>query len=128
MRIHHINILVQDLDQAVSRYQALLGQPPAAREPLPERGVETARFALGDAWLVLVQPVRADSLPGRHLAEHGEGLFLLSLGVASLAAAEARLGPAAFAGPVRSGVDGWRIRDLDPGVTGGAVLQLTEQA
>lgn len=126
MQIHHVNVLVRDLAEAIGRYQGLLGRPPTAREALPARGVETARFELGEAWLVLVQPVRADSEPARHLARHGEGLYLLSLGVESLAGAEARLGPAAFSGPERSGLDGWRIRDLDPAGTCGALLQLTE--
>jgi methylmalonyl-CoA/ethylmalonyl-CoA epimerase len=126
MHIHHVNVLVRDLDEAVSRYERLLDQPVAARESLPARGVETARFALGGAWLVLVQPVRADSEPARYLAEHGEGLFLLSLAVESLVGAEARLGPAAFSGPERSGLDGWRIRDLDPAGACGVQLQFTE--
>ena len=126
MHIHHVNVLVRDLEEAVGRYERLLGQPVTAREPLPARGVETARFALGESWLVLVQPVRADSEPARYLAEHGEGLFLLSLGVASLAGAEARLGPGAFAGPQRTGLDGWRIRDLEPAAACGVQLQFTE--
>lgn len=127
MHIHHVNILVHDLEQAVPRYERLLGQPPAAREILAARGVATARFPLGGAWLVLVQPLRADSVPGRHLARHGEGLFLLSLGVASLQAEEARLGAEAFSGPVRQGVDGWCVRDLGASLAGGAQLQFTQQ-
>lgn len=126
MQIHHVNVLVRDLDDAVSRYERLLAQPVEARERLPGRGVETARFWLGGAWLVLVQPVRADCEPARYLAEHGEGLFLLSLGVESLAGAEARLGPEVFSGPERTGLDGWRIRDLRPAEACGVQLQFTE--
>ena len=126
MRIHHVNVLVRDLDEAVARYERLLDRPVTARAPLPARGVETARFSLGEAWLVLVQPVGADSVPARYLAEHGEGLFLLSLGVESLAGVEARLGPEAFSGPERTGLEGWRIRDLDPAGCCGVQLQFTE--
>jgi methylmalonyl-CoA/ethylmalonyl-CoA epimerase len=58
-KIHHINFLVKDLDAAEQRYRALLGLGPAIREALPERNVLTARFRLGESWLVLVQPLLA---------------------------------------------------------------------
>ena len=104
-RVHHITFLVRDLEAAVPRWESLLGVGIATREMLPERGVSTARFLLGDTWLVLVQPIRADSLPGRHLAEHGEGFFLLSLAVDTLAGESDRLGDSIYAGPARRGVD-----------------------
>lgn len=113
--IHHLNFIVADLEAAIPRWEAILGLPVAHRDELPERGVIAARFRVGETWLVLVQPTRADSVPGRFLAERGEGFFLLSFGVDSLEAEVARSGEAAFAGPTRSGVDGWQVRDLAPG-------------
>lgn len=124
--IHHINFIVRDLEAAIPAWERRLGLPVAARDSLPERGVVAARFRVGGTWLVLVQPTRADSVPGRFLAAHGEGFFLLSFGVDSLAAEQDRLGEAAFAGPVRTGAEGWQVRDLapDPAV-GAGVLQFT---
>lgn len=125
--IHHLNFIVHDLDAAVPVWERLLGRPVDRRDELPERGVRGARFRLGESWLVLVQPTRPDSVPGRFLAEHGEGFFLLSLGVPALDAEIARLGDDCFAGPVRRGADRWRVRDLDPARTGGVVLQFTDE-
>jgi methylmalonyl-CoA/ethylmalonyl-CoA epimerase len=124
--IHHLNFIVRDLEQAVPVWEKLLGMPVARCDELAERGVIAARFRLGETWLVLVQPTRADSVPGRFLAAHGEGFFLLSLGVASLADELARLGDAAFSGPVRTGADGWQVRDLDRALSAGIQLQMTE--
>lgn len=73
--IHHINFLVKDLDTAVERYKVLLGDVELHYGDLEGRGVRTARFRLGESWLVLVQPTTADSVPARHLAQHGEGFF-----------------------------------------------------
>jgi methylmalonyl-CoA/ethylmalonyl-CoA epimerase len=112
--IHHLNFIVADLEAAIPRWEAILGLPVAHRDDLPERGVIAARFRVGETWLVLVQPTRTDSVPGRFLAERGEGFFLLSFGVASLADEVALAGEAAFAGPVRTGADGWQVRDLAP--------------
>jgi methylmalonyl-CoA/ethylmalonyl-CoA epimerase len=124
--IHHLNFIVRDLDQAIPVWEKLLGVAVARRDELIERGVIAARFRLGETWLVLVQPTRADSVPGRHLATHGEGFFLLSLGVGSLAAERVRLGDAAFSGPVRTGAEGWQVQDLSRSLTAGVQLQLTE--
>ena len=111
--IHHLNFIVRDLEAAIPTWERLIGSPVARRDELQERGVIAARFHLGESWLVLVQPTREDSVPGRFLAAHGEGFFLLSLGVDSLVDEVKRLGDAAFSGPVRAGADGWQVRDLD---------------
>lgn len=123
--IHHLNFIVRDLDGSLPAWERLLGCQAARRDELPERGVIAARFRLGPTWLVLVQPTREDSLPGRFLAEHGEGFFLLSFAVDSLAAEAERLGEAAFGSVTRQGADGWLVRDLAPGPNG-AYLQFTD--
>lgn len=125
-RIHHINFLVRDLEAALPAWERLLGRPADARDRLEARGVLIARFRLGDAWLALVQPYRPGTAPARHLEEHGEGFFLLSLAVDDLDAEIRRLGDSAFDGPERQGAQGWRIRDLDAAALGGVLLQFAE--
>lgn len=121
--IHHINFLVRDLEAAVKKYEQILDRPVDARDVLEDRGAEIARFRLGETWLCLVQPTRPDTVPARHLAEHGEGFFLLSLGVESLAEESQRLGNDEFSSEVRKGLDDWQVRDLDLSKTFGAQLQ-----
>jgi methylmalonyl-CoA/ethylmalonyl-CoA epimerase len=128
-RIHHVNLLVHDLDAAVARYTVALGIDDWVYGDLAGRAVRTARFRAGESWVVLVQPTDPDGAPGRYLAEHGEGLFLLSFGVDDLDAALARLeaGEATLrAGPERRGLEDWRIADLSVEAFFGAPLQLTE--
>jgi hypothetical protein len=72
--LHHFDVVVRDLDAAVSACRVILGLPEPVFEDLEARGARTARFPVGDAWLVLVQPLDPGGPPGRHLAEHGEGL------------------------------------------------------
>ena len=128
-RIHHINFLVRDLDAAELRYRQLLGLGPAIRDELPGRHVITARFKLGETWLVLVQPTSEEGEPARHLREHGEGFFLISFGVEDLDAAMQRVREAGgefTSDQPRAGLEGWRIIDINPADTLGAILQLTE--
>jgi len=125
-RLHHINFLVRDLDTAVATYENVLGVSVVVRDQLHERGVITARFRVGDTWIVLVQPTRDDTIPARYLEEHGEGFFLMSFEVESLENELDRLGEGMFSGSVRSGVEGWRVVDLDSSTTFGAQLQFVK--
>ena len=127
--VHHINFVVHDLDSAEQRYRQLLGLEPAIRENLPTRGVRTARFRLGDVWLVLVQPLSDTGEPARHLREHGEGFFLISFAVNDLDEAMSELqqkGTDFTSDRPREGLQGWRVIDYDPAQTPGVLLQLTE--
>mgnify|MGYP001819093392 FL=1 len=128
-KIHHINLLVCDLEAAVERYRAAFGIEEFLWGELAERGVRTARFRVGESWVVLVQPTDPDSVPGRHLAEHGEGLFLLSFGVDALDSARehlARAAPDLALGEQRRGLEGWQVQDFDPGQFNSAQIQLAE--
>jgi methylmalonyl-CoA/ethylmalonyl-CoA epimerase len=123
-RVHHINFIVRDLEAAIERYEEILDMPVTLRDRLEDRGVETARFRVGDIWIVLVQPTGSEGEPARYLRQNGEGFFLMSLEVESLSDEASRLGADIFEGDERPGVDDWRVRDLDAGQTFGAQLQL----
>ena len=124
--VHHVNFLYRDLDAAVARFEKL-GFGPFLREDLDERGVRTARVQIGPTWFVLVSPTRPDSVPGRHLARHGEGFFLISVGVDDLDRAMADIEAGGCpVGPPRRGLAGWRVADLTGERTQGLALQLTE--
>ncbi|QFU74378.1 lactoylglutathione lyase [Halioglobus maricola] len=128
-KVHHINLLVNDLDSAVRKYQLAFEIDHFEYGDLDARGVKTARFKAGETWIVLIEPIDPDGVPAKHLAEHGEGLFLLSFEVESLEAASAKvesnLNGLGGEGP-RTGLEGWQVRDLDPTIFNGAILQLTQ--
>ena len=125
-RIHHINFIVRDLEAAIPAWERLLDLEVTSRDQLEERGVDIARFDLGQAWIVLMQPTRPGTLPADHLEKHGEGFFLVSFETDSLEEEIRRLGKASFNGPEREGLDDWRIRDLKMDGMFGARAQLVE--
>ena len=124
--IHHINFLVRDLNSAIPRFERVLGMSVSSTDHLDERGVDLARFKLGSSWLILVQPTKQHTVPWRHLQEHGEGFFLLSLEVDDLSEEQQRLGSDAFASVPRRGLDDWLVADLDPALTAGAQFHFTQ--
>ena len=128
-KIHHINLLVADLAEAIRRWSGLLGNCEPIFEELPTRGVTTARFDIGGTWLVLVAPT-TEGEPMRILRERGEGLFLLSLSVDDLdqAVPEGSIKGCSALSPPRVGLAGWRVADLDDQFAPGAVIQLTEDS
>ena len=126
--VHHINLLVRDLEQAMAQWQAQLGVTDFVIDELPGRGVRTARFMAGPTWIVLVQPV-APGEPQRVLDEQGEGLFLLSLTVDDLEVAveQVRSGGGGTTGSQpRRGLEDWQIIDIDPDNLCQGRVQLTD--
>tara|TARA_B110000902_G_scaffold11738_1_gene14128 strand:- start:1168 stop:1665 length:498 start_codon:yes stop_codon:yes gene_type:complete len=125
-KIHHVNFLVNDIEAGIRQYSNFLGLDGFIREELPQRGVSTARVAIGEQWLVLVQPNDADGTAGRHLAKNGEGFFLISYAVDSLQEASARVlehgGKMVVPNP-RQGLNNWHVHDIDVRHTMGAQLQ-----
>ena len=130
-RVHHINFIVRDLADGIRRFTAVLGQPPQRTDELVERGARTATFELGETYLVLVEPTREDSTPGRHLAERGEGFFLLSLETDDLAAEAQRIEESGVVGMAsrapRQGIKDWQVLDLVAEDTWGEQLQLVQE-
>ncbi|MFT5133826.1 MAG: methylmalonyl-CoA/ethylmalonyl-CoA epimerase [Gammaproteobacteria bacterium] len=129
-RVHHINFVVHDLEAAVIKYQTLFGLDNCEYLNHPHRPVKTARFKIGDSWIVLLQPLDTESLPAQHLQEKGEGFFLISFEVDDLDAAMKRVeekGGILRDETARPGILNWQVADLDPDSTFGALIQLVEE-
>jgi methylmalonyl-CoA/ethylmalonyl-CoA epimerase len=126
-RIHHLNFVVHDLEEAMARFEDALGLDPFEVIDYRQRGARVARTRVGESWLVLVSPYDPASVPGRYLAEHGEGFFLLSLGyediVQQLGRLEASDVELVDQSP-RDGILDWRVADI--GDLHGAKVQLTD--
>lgn len=126
-RIHHLNFVVHDLEEAMARFEDVLGLDPFEVIDYRQRGARVARTRIGESWLVLVSPYDPASVPGRYLAEHGEGFFLLSLGyediVQQLGRLEASDVELVDQSP-RDGILDWRVADI--GDLHGAKVQLTD--
>ncbi|MFM9108661.1 MAG: VOC family protein, partial [Chloroflexota bacterium] len=53
LALHHIAVVVADLDAATGRYAAL-GFAGAERSVIPEQGVEIVTFPAGPGWVELI--------------------------------------------------------------------------
>ena len=128
-RIHHIDFVVRDLDRAVEQYRKLFGLEPEPKESLPERGIDLVRFKVGETWLILVQPTGDDGPVAAYLEEHGEGYFHLAFEIDDLESAVRGMtdrGVALRDPAPRTGLEGWKLLDIEPEQTSGALMQLVE--
>ena len=88
-KIDHMVIVVQDVQQAASDYERLLGVPPDYPPREEEgQGYLQAAFSIGETRVVLAQPTSDEYQAGaamrRTLERAGEGLHNLSFAVDSV--------------------------------------------
>jgi methylmalonyl-CoA/ethylmalonyl-CoA epimerase len=127
-RLHHVAVVVADLDAAMTRYRAL-GFTGGERFHLPEQAVDVATFAAGNGWIELIQPTDPDGPIARFLAKRGEGMHHVAYAVPDLEAALAALAAAGVRlidSVPRSGAHGWRIAFIHPESCGGVLTELVQ--
>ncbi len=96
-KMHHVGIVVADLDRAFADFEARWGLQPAGSKEVTFTDAQvdgrtvtfTAHygfFAVGETQIELIAPVSGDSVYTRFLAEHGEGLHHLAFIVGAISA------------------------------------------
>jgi methylmalonyl-CoA/ethylmalonyl-CoA epimerase len=126
--LHHVALVVSDLDAAVAGYEAL-GFAGAERFDVSEQAVEVATFKAGSSWLELIRPTDPGGPIARYLAKRGEGFHHLAYGVPDLPSELERLeraGVRLIDRVPRCGVHGWSIAFVHPESCGGVLTELVE--
>ncbi len=129
--IHHIAIVVRDLDAALALYRDALGLEMTERREEPEEGVEIAFLPAGEGEIELLRPMDAESGVARFLEKRGEGLHHVCLAVEDVEAAMERLreaGAQLLSEEPRVNEHGIRYVFVHPKSTHGVLLELYETA
>ena len=128
LALHHVGIVVEDIDAAIGRYRAL-GFGDGERFELAEQGVVAVTFRAGDGYVELIQPTDPESPIARYLAKRGDGTHHVAYGVPDLVAALRRLakvGVRLIDQEPRGGAHGWRIAFVHPESCAGVLTELVE--
>lgn len=91
MKMDHIGIAVQDLQQAENLYEQLLGMPPYKQEVVESEGVITSFFGTGETKVELLASQSEDSAIAKFITKRGEGLHHVAFEVADIRAEMDRL-------------------------------------
>jgi methylmalonyl-CoA/ethylmalonyl-CoA epimerase len=128
-RLHHVAVVVADLDEALRRYQTL-GFSGGERFVLAEQAVEVATLRSGTGWIELIRPTVPDGPIARFLAKRGEGVHHVAYAVPDLKATLKGLeasGIRLIDAEPRTGAHGWRIAFVHPESCGGVLTELVQE-
>ncbi len=78
-RIHHLAVLVEDIEASLHFWRDILGMVPSQITDVPAEGAQVAFLPVGESEIELVQPSNQDSSLGRYLQKRGPGLHHVCL-------------------------------------------------
>jgi methylmalonyl-CoA epimerase len=90
-RVHHLAVVVRDLDAALRFYRDTLGLPAGPVVPIPADRVRIAFLPVGEVKIELVEPTDDTTGVARFLASRGEGFHHVCFEVRDVTATLTRL-------------------------------------
>jgi len=133
LKLDHVGIAVESLDEALKFYSGLLGLELAGTELVAEQKVRTAFLPMGGSEgteLELLESTDPEGPIGKFIAAKGQGVQHLAFRVDDIDAALAELkaaGVRLIDEKARYGAGGARIAFLHPKATGGVLVELCER-
>ncbi len=127
-KIHHVGVVVRDMEQAMRFYRDTLGLPVHKLETIQEQGVRAALLTIGNSEIELLEPVVPDTGVARYLERKGEGLHHICFQVDDVERDLATLkmrGTEMIDQQTRIGLAG-RICFLHPSAMDGALVELCQ--
>jgi methylmalonyl-CoA/ethylmalonyl-CoA epimerase len=127
-RLHHIGVVVADLDAAISTYK-LLGFGEADRFDVPAQGIRAAFFPLATGAVELIQPTDPEGAIGRFMAKRGEGFHHVAYEVDDIDASLRQLqddGIELIDVAPRTGGHGLLIAFIHPRAANGVLTELVQ--
>jgi len=73
-RIHHVGIVVPNLEKAMGLWRDLLGLSLTKSATIHDQGVKAALLKAGDSEIELLEPLNPDNGVGKFLSRRGGGL------------------------------------------------------
>lgn len=128
--MHHVAIVVEDVDEALRFYRDALGLELKERRRVEAEDVEIAFLPLGESEIELLRPLSSESGVGRFLEKRGEGLHHICLAVDDVDAAMERLqkaGAQVLGDKPQQGADGTRYLFVHPKSAHGVLIELYEE-
>ena len=128
MRIDHIAIAVNNVDEALKDYQSVLNIDQLEFEVVPNEKVKVAMLELQDTRIELMEPTSSDSPIKKFLNERGEGIHHIAITADDIEkdVAKASAKGMKMLGGLRSGSYGRRITFIHPKSLHGVLTELCE--
>jgi methylmalonyl-CoA epimerase len=129
-KVHHVAIVVKNLDEALELYSNLFGIKPAKVEAVPEQGVKAALIPLAEGGEIeLLEPIDPQSGVAKFLERRGEGIHHICLEVDNIdqeLSLLAEKGAELIDKQGRKGLAG-KVGFIHPKSTKGALIELAQK-
>ena len=129
MKIDHIGIATEHLDEGLAIWRDVLGLPVAETEEIVEQRVRVAMLPIGDTRIELLEPTTSDSAVGKFLAKRGPGIHHIAVKVEDINASLADLknrGARLIDETPRVGAGGCLVAFVHPTSAHGVLLELVQ--
>lgn len=126
LKLDHLGIAVKSIADSRKLYE-MLGLTVLHEETVEHEQVHTAMLPIGESRLELLQPLKEDSVIGRFLQRHGEGLHHVAVKVADIDRMFATLeekGVRLVSDKVRVGAGGHKYFFVHPSSAGGVLIEI----
>ena len=129
MKLDHIGIATQTIDEALALWGDALGLQVEHREEVKSQGVRVAMLPVGDTHIELLEPTSPETAVGKFLAKRGAGIHHLAVEVKDIHAALQNLkekGARLIDETPRPGARGCLVAFIHPASTNGVLLELVQ--
>jgi methylmalonyl-CoA/ethylmalonyl-CoA epimerase len=129
MKIDHIGIATNGIEEAAAAYHDVLGIQVTETEEVSGQQVRVAMLPIGESRIELLEATSADSPISKFLAKRGPGIHHIALRVEDIRARLADLkskGARLIDEEPRTGAGGCLVAFIHPSSTGGVLIELVE--
>ena len=129
MKIDHLGIAVQSIEESLAFYREAMGLEVSGRETVEDQGVHVAMLPVGESRIELLEATGPDTPVGKFLAKRGPGLHHICYRVPDIRVALDRMkaaGVRLIDQEPRPGAGGHLVAFVHPSATGGVLVELAE--
>ena len=128
MRVDHIAIAVNSVEEALKNYQKILKVDRLEIEEVPSEKVRVAMLMLEDTRIELMEPTAPDSPISKFLQDRGEGIHHIAITADSIVedVERAKSQGMRMLGDLRTGSYGRRITFIHPKSLNGVLTEFCE--
>ena len=129
MKIDHIGIATNGIEEASAWWRETLGVDFGETEEVAEQKVRVAKLSLGESSIELLEPTSPDSPISQFLDKRGPGIHHIAVRVDDIRAELAQMkekGARLIDEVPRTGAGGCLVAFVHPSSTGGVLLELVQ--
>lgn len=131
MKINHLGIATNGIDEALKFWSDALGLENIHTEVVEDQKVRVAMLPIGESRVELLEPTSDDSPISKFLEKRGGGIHHIAVEVADIEASLAKLksqGMRLIDEKPRIGAEGCLVAFVHPAASGGVLLELVQTA